>query len=336
MVAAMRYFVTGATGFIGGRVARQLRAAGHQVIALARVPEKAKGLVDLGVEVHQGDITDRESMRPAMAGVDGVFHIAAWYKVGVRDTSPAHAINIEGTRNVLSLMKELGVAKGVYTSTLAVFSDTRGQIVDERYRPAAARSASEYERTKSVAHFEIAERMIQAGLPLTIVLPGAVYGPGDQGPMHEAVVQYLQGKMPICPDGTAFCWAHVDDTARGHVLAMERGKPGESYIIAGPPATMREVFELSERLTGKKAPRFHPGPGTMRAMASFMDAVGRVVPLPETYAGESLRAVAGVTYLGSNDKARRELGFEPRPLEQGLRETLMYEMEHLGMKPPAR
>ncbi len=122
----MKYFVTGATGFIGGRVARQLLAAGHEVITLARTPSKAQDLVALGVKVHAGDITDKESLRTPMRGVGGVFHIAAWYKVGARDKSQAETINVGGTRNVLKMMKELGIPKGVYTSTLTVFQDTRG------------------------------------------------------------------------------------------------------------------------------------------------------------------------------------------------------------------
>ena len=127
----MKYFVTGATGFVGGHVARQLIAAGHDVVAVVRTPAKAGDLTDLGIVLHQGDVTDKESMRAPMQGVDGVFHIAGWYKVGVKDKTPGEKINIEGTRNVLELMKELGIARGVYTSTLAVNSDTHGKLVDE-------------------------------------------------------------------------------------------------------------------------------------------------------------------------------------------------------------
>lgn len=111
----MRYFVTGATGFIGGRLARKLVEMGHQVVTIARTPEKAGDLVALGVEVHKGDLTDKESMRAPMTGADGVYHVAAWYKLGERDTSMAQAINVDGTRNVLELMRDLGVPKGVYT-----------------------------------------------------------------------------------------------------------------------------------------------------------------------------------------------------------------------------
>ncbi|MBE3561413.1 MAG: NAD(P)H-binding protein, partial [Ktedonobacteraceae bacterium] len=126
----MKFFVTGATGFVGSHVTRQLVEAGHEVVAIVRNPGKAKQLTDLGVTIHQGDVTDKESMRAPMQGVDGVFHIAGWYKVGVTDKSEGEKINVQGTRNVLELMQELHIAKGVYTSTLAVNSDTHGQLVD--------------------------------------------------------------------------------------------------------------------------------------------------------------------------------------------------------------
>jgi len=327
----MKYFITGATGFIGGHVARQLLEAGHTVVALVRNPAKAQDLAALGAELHQGDITDRESMRAPMTGVDGLFHIAAWYEVGVRDTSRAEQINVEGTRNVLELMRDLGIPKGVYTSTVGVFSDTRGKLVDEsyRYQPDGA-WISVYERTKWQAHYEVAEPMMRAGLPLVIVQPGVVYGPGDTSIAHKTLVQYLQKKLPMTPRGAAFCWGHVEDTARAHILAMEQGRPGESYIIAGPVHTLAEGLALAEQITGVPAPRMQVNPGVVRALASVAGLVERVVPLPELYSAETLRSSAA-TYTAGNAKAQRELGFTPRPLEEGLRETLHYEMERLGM-----
>src|SRR5215475_11121752 len=119
----MKYFITGATGFIGGAVARQLVADGHEVIALVRDPARAQNLANLGVILARGDITDKQSMRAPMTDVDGVYHIAGWYKIGPRDKSGGQKINVEGTRNVLELMRDLRVPRGVYTSTLAIFSD---------------------------------------------------------------------------------------------------------------------------------------------------------------------------------------------------------------------
>lgn len=327
----MKYFVTGATGFVGGRVARQLVEVGHEVVVVVRNPAKAKDLADLGLAVHQGDITDKESMRGPMAGIDGVFHIAGWYKVGVKDKSEGEKINIQGTRHVLELMKELDILKGVYTSTLAVFSDTGGRLVDETYRYNGPH-LSEYDRTKWVAHYEVADPMIEAGLPLVIVQPGLIYGSGDTSNVRTTFIQYLQRKLLMIPEKTAFCWAHVDDIARGHILAMDIGQPGESYIIAGPRHTFVEAMEIAEQITGIPAPRLRVAPGVMKAMAGLMGMVEQVVPVPDAYTGEGLRLLAGVTYIGNNAKAKRELGYNPRPLREGLTETLHHEMQLLGMK----
>jgi nucleoside-diphosphate-sugar epimerase len=322
----MKYFITGATGFIGGRVAKQLVEARHEVVALVRNLQKAKHLAELGVSLAEGDIVDKGSLHRPMTDVDGVFHLAAWYQIGARDNRVAEKINVEGTRNVLHMMKELGIKKGVYTSTVAVFSDTNGKLVDETYRYDGPH-LSEYDRTKWLAHYEVAEPMMREGLPLVIVQPGVVYGPGDNSPMAATFKQYLQGRLPMLPEQTSFCWAHVDDVARGHLLAMEKGKPGQSYILAGPPHSLVEAFEIAERITGVKAPRIRVSPGMLKFMSKLMEPIGAIIPLPETYTAESLRVAAGVTYLASNEKAKRELGYTVRPLEEGLRETLTHMMQ---------
>ncbi len=327
----MKYFLTGATGFIGERVAQQLLKAGHEVVALVRSPHKAKYLDALGVTIAEGDITVRSSMIAPMTGVDGVFHLAAWYKVGVKDKSPAQRINVEGTRNVLELMRDLQIPRGVYTSSLAVFSNTQRKMVDEKYR-FDGDHLSVYDRTKWEAHYEVAEPMMRAGLPLVIVQPGAVYGPGDKSMIAETFTQFLKGRLPMLPKETAFCWAHVDDVAQGHILAMEKGRPGQSYIIAGPCHTLEETFEMVAKIAGKKAPSIRVGPPVLKGMAALMGVVEKVLPLPPSYTSESLRVTAGSTYLGDNAKARRELGYAPRPLGEGLRETSMHLMNELGME----
>lgn len=326
----MRLFVTGATGFVGGAVTRSLVKAGHEVRALVRSPQKAGSLREMGVELATGDVTERESLRESMRGVDGVFHVAGWYKVGVRDKSEAEKVNVLGTRNVLGVMRELQIPRGVYTSTLAIFSDTGGRMVDERYRYDGPH-LSTYDRTKWEAHYQVAEGEMSKGLPLTIVMPGVVYGPGDRGPLWAVIQQYLRGKLRILPEKTAYCWGHVDDIASGHILAMEKGKAGETYIIAGPPHTLVEAFDIAERVTGIPAPRRHLSPGTMRLMSHLAATFGRLAFWSQRDLAETLRVGAGVTYLGSNERARRELGYQTRSLEDGFRETLKYEMEQLGL-----
>ena len=323
----MHYFVTGATGFVGRHVVRQLVDDGHDVVALVREPAGATHLPD-AIELVRGDITEKESMRDAMAGVDGVFHIAGWYNIGVDDPEAAHQVNVEGTRNVLELLRDLEIPKGVYTSTLAVFSDTGGDIVDESYRYDGPH-LSVYDRTKWQAHYEVAEPMIEAGLPLVVVQPGAVYGPGDRGPTWTLWESYLRGELPAIPRKAGYCWGHVEDTAAAHLRAMETGEPGESYIIAGELYTLVEVFDLAEELTGIDAPRAIP-PVAFRALSRVVAPVERVVSLPPEYSAESLRVLGGVTYWGDNSKAMREIGLDHRPFRDGLRETLRYELERRG------
>jgi nucleoside-diphosphate-sugar epimerase len=324
----MKYFITGATGFIGGRLARQLREAGHEVIAVVRNPAKAQDLAQLGVTLHQGDVTEKESMRKPMTGVDGVFHVAGWYKVGVRDKSQAYAINVEGMRNVLELMKELNIPKGVYTSTLAVNSDTHGVEADENYH-FTGKHISVYDQTKAEAH-DVAVKMIKEGLPLVIVQPGVVYGPGDTSSVRTSLIQYLTKKLPVMPKQTAFSWAHVDDIAHAHWLAMEKGKTGENYNICGPTHKFTDALGVANEITGVRLPMAVPA-GMIRGMSAMMYVFDKIIPVPESYTGEGLRIIAGVTYIGTNAKAKRELGYDPRPLKVGLTETLQHEMKLLGM-----
>jgi nucleoside-diphosphate-sugar epimerase len=315
----MKVFVTGATGFIGGHVVRQLLASGHEVIALVRDRRAATYLSQMGAEAAVGDLLDRDSLRAGMAGVDGVFHIAGWYELGARDTSMAVPINVDGTRNVLTVMRELGVPKGVYTSSLAVYSNTHGRVVDESYRYDGPH-LNEYDRTKWLAHYEVALPMIQAGLPLVIMQPGVVYGPGDHSLLHEMLVLYLKGMLPAVSAGAAYCWSHVEDCAWGHILAMEIGEPGETYIIGGPCHTIVEALRVAERLTGIPAPRLIVSPGVIRAAASLLGM-------------EALGSLGDATYLGDSTKAERDLGWRARPLEVGLRDLLYYEMRRMGKQP---
>src|SRR2546426_3901576 len=213
-------------------------------------------------------------------------------------------------------MKELRVPKGVYTSTLAVFSDTHGQLVDETYGHRGPWLA-EYGRTKWIAHYEIAEPMIRVGLPLVVVQPGVNYGPGDTSEIRPTFVRYLQGKLRAIPKRTAYCWAHVEDTARAHVLAMERGRPGETYIIAGPPHTLIEAFDLAARITGIPAPRFHASPGFLRAIAALSRS-------------ERLRDVAGGAHPWNKPKARRRPGVDPESPEGVLPDRLPHATRLFG------
>lgn len=249
----MKYFVTGATGFIGQEVVRQLNAAGHSVNALVRDLARAEIIKSQEVNLFMGDVTDKNSMQAAIQGVDGIFHIAGWYKIGTRDKNGGELINIRGTQNVLELMREMSIPKGIYTSTLGVYSDTHGRLVDETYT-FTGHHLSEYDRTKAEAH-QIALKMIREGLPLVIVMPGVVYGPGDTSSLRAVLLDFLQNRLRMIPRQTSYTYAHVEDAARGHILAMEKGKPGETYHICGEAATVEELIGIASEITGIPKPR---------------------------------------------------------------------------------
>jgi nucleoside-diphosphate-sugar epimerase len=319
----VRYFLTGGTGYIGAEIARQLVAGGHQVTALVRDQRRALELIRLGADCIPGDVGDVAALRRGMQNADGVFHVAGWYRIGSRDMRAAWATNVDGTRNVLEAMRDLEIPRGVYTSTLAVFSDTHGRVVDEDYSYVGP-WLSVYDETKWRAHHEVAQPMIERGLPLVIVQPGAVYGRDDPSPLGPALRAAAAGRSPVVPGGSAYCWGHVEDTARGHLQAMERGDPGRTYIIAGPPHSLAEAFTLAAQVTGAAPPRIVLPPAPMRLMASVLGALERLPrwpALPPALTAEYSRVAAGVTYLGSNARARSELGFNPRSLVDGLRDV---------------
>jgi dihydroflavonol-4-reductase len=320
----MKAFVTGGTGFIGQHVVRKLRERGYEVVALVRSPlsEPARRLAGMGAEVVAGDIVDIESMRAPMAGSDIVFHIAAWYKIGDPNPAQAEIINVGGTRKVLRLAYELDIPKIIYTSTLAVFGDTKGQLVDESYYQGGP-FLSEYDRTKWLAHYKVALPLMEKGAPITIVMPGGVYGPGDTSSVAAMMRLFYRG-LPFLPGPeTTLTYAHVEDIAEGHILAAEKGEIGESYILAGPAIPLGEMFEFWGYLTGKRAPHLYVPASWVRPTAPLMGAMASVISLPAVFSQEATE-VLGATYMARADKARSELGWQTRPLQTGMLETFAW------------
>ena len=314
----MRYAITGATGFVGGALARKLIEAGHEVVALVRDPARAGHLATFGVELEPGDLDDAAALDRLCTGVDGLFHVAGWYKLGQRDPSVGTRVNVEGTRSTLSAAKRCSVPRVVYTSTLAVNSDTHGQVYDETHRHTGD-FVSHYDRTKAEAH-QIAESFAEDGLDVVVVQPGLVYGDGDTSQSGGLIEQVVAGKRPQVPAGGGVCWAHVDDIATGHLLAMEKGVAGSSYMLAGPRAPLAEGLKRVAAIAGTKGPMVLPS-GMVRLTAAVAGAVGKVATLPPGYAAESMQASLA-TYYATPAKAERELGWEARPLDEGLAQTV--------------
>ncbi|MEW6732601.1 MAG: NAD-dependent epimerase/dehydratase family protein [Acidobacteriota bacterium] len=314
-----KILITGATGFIGGYLVKSLLARHDNLVCLVR-NRNVRALGQAGVKTVTGDITNRESLRQAMTGVDAVFHLAALYQIGVRDKARMHQINVVGTRNVCEIARELGVPRLIYCSTVAALGNTGNTIADENF-PHDGKFQSEYCRTKYLAHQE-AKALIEKGAPIIIVMPSVVYGPGDPSALAESWQRYLKGKMPFCvaPE-TRYTYVHVEDVVAGMISAYERGRVGESYILAGQVISNREMLNILARLTGRPMPQ-RTLPFALLKVAAIFDelfsAWQRKTPLVSR---EAIRMMENCHWAASAAKAQQELDWQPRPLDVGLRET---------------
>jgi nucleoside-diphosphate-sugar epimerase len=323
----MKVFVTGGTGFIGGKVVSRLRDRGDDVVCLVRSPEKGKPLADLGCVLVPGDLGDSDAIRGGMEGCDGVIHSAAMYEVGIPASQrPAmYEANVRGTENVLRAALEAKVPKVVYVSTCGVFGNTHRKVVDETYQHPEEDFTSYYEETKLEAH-KIARRMMaEEDLPGVIVQPGGVYGPGDTSQLADLLDQFLSGKLPLLPfPELGVCLSHVDDIATGILLALDKGTTGEIYVISGPVTTMREAIGVVADVAGKKAPKHAMPTPLLKAMVPIGPLVGKLMGQPPNLR-ELITSADGVTFWATHEKATRELGYNPRGIEQGIRQTLQAE-----------
>jgi dihydroflavonol-4-reductase len=319
----VKVFVTGGTGFIGGHVVRRLRERGDDVRALVRSPDKAAALRDAGCELIAGSLTDSVAIRDGMEGCDAAIHGAAIYEVGIPDSRhrAMYEANVLGTENVLRAALDTKIGKIVYVSTVAAFGNTQGQVVDETYEHPGGGYTSYYEQTKVEAH-KVAKRLIaDEGLPCVIVQPGGVYGPDDHSAVGKQLHDFLAGRMPLLafPD-VGFNMVHVEDVADGVLLALDKGKPGEAYVLGSQITTMRELIETLAKVSGKKAPKRAIPTSLMKAMTPIGPLVGKVMGQPPNLR-ELITSADGVTFWARHDKAMAELDYSPRSLETGLRET---------------
>jgi dihydroflavonol-4-reductase len=320
----MRAFLTGATGFVGGHVARKLRERGDEVVALVRTRAKAGRLRELGCELVEGDLSDEAAIERGVQGADAVFHVGATYKIGIpRSQRPAmYDANVRGTERVLDAATGAGVKRIVHVSTGNAYGNTHGKVVDESYvRPQPPEFLSYYDQTKYEAH-EVALDRIAKGAPVIIVQPCAVYGPDDPSEVGNMIDQTRTGKLKLrmFPDA-GFNFAYVEDIAEGIVLAHDKGRIGESYNLGGPKSTMGELVDKTALLSGRKPPRVTMPPALMKLAIPIGPVVGKLMGFPPNL-GELIRTSDGVTFWMTDEKARSELGYQARDLDAGLRQTL--------------
>lgn len=328
----MTTLVTGASGFVGSHVARQLVAAGDSVRILVRRSSRLEYLDGLTAERIEGDLRDEASIRRAMKGVRRVFHVAADYRLWARNPEEIYDSNVGGTRRLLDAAAAERVSRIVYTSTVATIAVTQPEgphdaLPDESTPAVVDQMIGHYKRSKFLAEAE-AKKAAAAGLPVVIVNPTTPVGPGDwkPTPTGKIIVDFVNGKMPAYVD-TGLNLVAVEDVAAGHLLAAERGRVGERYLLGARNMTLKQILEALAVITGRPAPRVRL-PHAVALAAGYADTwlsrlVGRAPSIPV----EGVKMSRHRMFVGKG-KAERELGFAPGPVEAALARAVAWYQEH--------
>ncbi|MEA2535995.1 MAG: hypothetical protein QOF11_229 [Chloroflexota bacterium] len=319
----MRVFVTGAAGFIGSALIQQLRARGDEICAAVRDPDRARVLRDLGCRLVRTDLSSIAELTGLMTGSEAVIHAAGSYRVGIstRERPAMDDSNVGASARVLAAAEAAGAARIVYVSTVGVFGNTRGEVVDESFRRDPARGfLSWYDETKYRAHL-VAEERIAGGARIVIAMPGQVYGPGDHSAVGRQIEDAFRGRLAyLALTDVGICLVHVDDLAAGLLSALDRGRIGQAYVLDGAPVRLMDALRIAARLGDRRLPSLSMPTRLLELMAPLSGLLGGRLGIPGDLA-EVISAADGVTYWASHAKATAELGFDPRPLEAGLRDT---------------
>jgi dihydroflavonol-4-reductase len=305
-------FVTGATGFVGAAVARVLLDSGWRVRALARAGSDRRNLVGLPIEVVTGDLRDPASYAPALAGCGTVFHVAADYRLWAPNPDDLYAINVEGTRALLLAAERAAVPRIVYTSSVATLRlDGADALADESSVATLADMIGHYKRSKFIGEEVVRNWFTESPGRrwVVIVNPSTPVGPCDvkPTPTGQIVLDAAAGRTPAYVD-TGLNIAHVDDIARGHLLALERGRPGERYILGGANLTLQEILTQVTRIAGRRAPRIRLPHGVVLPIAHVAEAFARLTGGSTRITVEGVRMSRKRMYF-SSAKAMRELGY---------------------------
>ena len=323
----MRALVSGATGFVGAAVARALLRDGWQVRALARPGSDRRNLRGQELEIATGDLLDRASLERAATDCDALFHAAADYRLGARDTAQLYRTNVEGTRAMLNAAQQAGVTRMVYTSSVACIGiPADGAPGSEDTPVAVGDMIGHYKRSKFLAEQAVRELAV-AGLPVVIVNPSTPIGPGDvkPTPTGQLVLDAARGRMPAYVD-TGLNVVHVDDVANGHLLAFAHGRIGERYILGGVDMTLREILTQIARLVGRHPPRLRLPRGPLMPFAYLAEGIAVLTGGTTRLTVEGLR-MAGKRMYFTSDKAVRELGYRWRPPVEAFADALAWMRE---------
>ena len=321
----MTTLITGATGFLGSAVLRLLLAEGREVRALVRAASDSRNIDGLDIERITGDLTDSASLRAAVKGCDALYHVAADYRLWIPKPKEIYDINVEGTRNLMRAAGETGVSRIVYTSSVAVLGLSKdGTPADEDLPVGLGDMTGHYKRSKYLAEEAVREMVSNHGLAAVIVNPSAPIGARDikPTPTGRIVVDFVNGRMPAYVD-TGLNLVHVDDCARGHLLAFEHGKAGERYILGGENLTLREILLTLGRITGRAAPGVRLPNRLLMPFAYTAEGWSRLTGTETRLTVDSLR-MARKRMFFSSAKAACDLGFSSRSAEQALTDAVQW------------
>jgi dihydroflavonol-4-reductase len=325
--------VTGATGFVGTAVARALIAAGRRVRALSRPGSDRRNVADLDVEIAEGSLEDAGSLAKAVAGCGALYHVAADYRLWVRNPQAMYRANIDGTRALMTAALAAGVERVVYTSSVAVLGlHADGTPADETTPSTLDDMVGPYKRSKFLAEVEVLRLVERRGLPAVIVNPSTPIGPRDikPTPTGRMIVEAASGRMPAFVD-TGLNLVHVDDVARGHLLAEEQGRVGERYILGGENLSLAEILRRIAAIVDRPPPRVRLPLPAVWPVACVAEAWGRITGKEPMVTFDSLRMARKKMYF-SAEKAERELGFRARPANEALADAIRW-FRAAGMVP---
>ncbi len=321
--AGDKVLVTGASGFVGSAVARALRQRGMQVSCLVRKSSPRSNFAGLDVQLVEGDMRDAASMAAAVEGQRHLFHVAADYRLWARDPEEIVRNNLAGVRTVMQAAKAAGVERIVYTSSVATLSLKEGP--SDESRPLEPQDAiGAYKRSKVVAEREVERMVAEEGLPAVIVNPSTPIGPRDvkPTPTGRIIVEAATGKMPAFVD-TGMNLVHVDDVAHGHLLAFDKGRIGERYVLGGQDASLGEMLAVIAGLVGRKAPTVSLPLAPLFPLAHAAEAVARITGREPFLTADALRMSRHKMFF-SSAKAQSELGYRARPYRDALEDAVTW------------
>ena len=325
----MQVFITGATGFVGGHVARAYAAQGAKLRLLTRNTSNLAGLEGIAAETVVGDLRCPQDLRSAVAGCDALIHVAADYRLWVPDPKEMYAANVDGTRELLKLAREVGVAKVVYTSSVATMGfKTDGTIVDEVSPVSIADMIGHYKRSKFLAEQE-AISAARGGQHVMILNPTTPIGPNDAKPTPTGriIVDFLNRNFPAYVD-TGLNLVDVNEVARMHVVALDRGTPGERYILGGENLTLKQILDRLSAITGLPSPTMKVPHAVAMAFAFFDENITGKLRGKEPRATVEAVRMGRKMMFATSAKAERELGFQVLPVYAAMRAAVDWFLAH--------